>query len=77
MSKYKSSVKRSISLSETVSRWADELAEKRGFGTNFSAFVADLVRREKERQENLQGKIVAGVPGERRQPTSPLSFNEP
>lgn len=38
------SVKMSISLSPKVWQWANDLAEKRGFGTNFSAFIADLVR---------------------------------
>lgn len=41
-------VKRSISLSPRVNEWAEELAEKRGFGTNFSGFLADLVRRAQE-----------------------------
>lgn len=37
-------VKRSVSLDPKVNEWAEELAAARGFGTNFSAFVADLVR---------------------------------
>jgi hypothetical protein len=41
-------VKRSISLSPLVNKWAEDLAAERGFGTNFSAFVADLVRREQQ-----------------------------
>ena len=45
-------VKRSISLSPLVNQWAEELAEKRGFGTNFSAFLADLVRRAQEGDVN-------------------------
>jgi len=43
------SVKTSISLSEVVNSWAEEQAAKRGFD-NFSAYIADLIRREKERQ---------------------------
>lgn len=42
-------VKRSISLSPTVNTWAEEMAAERGFGTNFSAFIADLVRRAQEK----------------------------
>lgn len=41
-------IKRSISLSPLVNQWAEELAEARGFGTNFSAFCADLIRRAQE-----------------------------
>lgn len=43
-------VKTSISLSETVNTWAEELALKKGFD-NFSQYVADLIRRDKERDE--------------------------
>jgi hypothetical protein len=43
-------VKRSISLSKIVSGWADELAAKKGFGSNFSAYMADLVRRDRDRE---------------------------
>ena len=43
-------VKRSISLSPLVNKWAEEMAAERGFGTNFSAFVADLVRRAQDGQ---------------------------
>lgn len=46
--KIKNIIKRSISLSPLVNRWAEELAAERGFGTNFSAFIADLVRREQD-----------------------------
>jgi Arc/MetJ-type ribon-helix-helix transcriptional regulator len=56
-------VKRSISLSKTVSGWADEQAEKKGFHTNFSAYIADLIRRDKER-ENPQAE--AEVSSQRR-----------
>lgn len=40
-------VKHSISLDPKVSGWADELANEWGYATNFSAFVAELVRRAK------------------------------
>jgi hypothetical protein len=47
-------VKRSISLSRVVSDWAEGLADAKGFGTNFSAYIADLVRRDKEREDQLK-----------------------
>lgn len=49
-------VKRSISLSPLVNQWAEEMAAKRGFGSNFSAFLADLVRRAQE------GEAAQGLP---------------
>lgn len=42
--------KTTISLSETVQGWADSLAKEDGFD-NFSAFIADLIRRRKEKFE--------------------------
>jgi predicted alternative tryptophan synthase beta-subunit len=47
-------VKKSISLSLIVSEWADALALKKGFGSNYSAYIADLIRRDKERDEEAQ-----------------------
>jgi hypothetical protein len=47
-------VKRSISLSRVVSDWAESLADAKGFGTNFSAYIADLIRRDKEREDQLK-----------------------
>jgi hypothetical protein len=47
-------VKKSISLSGVVSIWADGLAAKKGFGTNYSAYIADLIRRDKEREDDLE-----------------------
>ncbi len=42
--------KLSVSLSKTVVSWAVELADKKGFDTNFSAYIADLIRRDRERE---------------------------
>jgi len=53
--------KKSISLSRVVSVWADGLAAKKGFGTNFSAYIADLIRRDKEREDELQLSRIFGV----------------
>jgi hypothetical protein len=47
-------VKKSISLSKVVAKWADELALKKGFGSNFSAYMADLVRRDRDREMELE-----------------------
>ena len=41
-------VKASVSFSKTVAEWADELAKRKGFEKNFSAYIADLIRRDKE-----------------------------
>lgn len=54
-------VKRSISLSPLVNKWAEELAAKRGFGTNFSAFCADLIRREQEMADANSANTVAAL----------------
>jgi Arc/MetJ-type ribon-helix-helix transcriptional regulator len=47
-------VKKSISLSMVVADWADELAQTKGFGSNYSAYIADLIRRDWERENDLQ-----------------------
>ena len=41
--KNKNVIKRSVSFSPLVNQWAEEMATARGY-TNFSAFMADLVR---------------------------------
>jgi Arc/MetJ-type ribon-helix-helix transcriptional regulator len=41
---------KTISLSKVVQSWADEMCALRGFD-NFSAYVADLIRRDKEREQ--------------------------
>jgi len=41
-------VKTAISLTPIVLNWAKTLAEEKGFGSNFSAYVADLIRRDRE-----------------------------
>jgi hypothetical protein len=46
-------VKKSISLSKVVSEWADELSQKKGFGSNFSAYIADLIRRDRDREMEI------------------------
>jgi hypothetical protein len=53
-------VKKSISLSIVVAEWADGLALKKGFGSNYSAYIADLIRRDKERDDELQGQSPSG-----------------
>lgn len=48
MSRKSQVVKTAISLTPVVLNWAKNLAEKKGFGSNFSAYVADLIRRDQE-----------------------------
>ena len=43
--------KTAISLNSVVLGWAKTLAEEKGFGSNFSAYVADLIRRDREHAE--------------------------
>ena len=47
-------IKKSISLSIVVAGWADTLAMKKGFGSNYSADIADLIRRDKEKDDETQ-----------------------
>lgn len=61
--------KLSISLSHAVYAWAVQLAEKKGFDNNFSAYIADLIRRDREREESRAGYHMP----ESRAP----AFNEP
>jgi hypothetical protein len=66
-------VKRSISLSPAVNKWAEELAESRGFGTNFSAFIADLVRRAQENETASSPSILADSIVASAMPATPLA----
>jgi len=59
-------VKKSISLSRVVSIWADGLAARKGFGANYSAYIADLIRRDKEREDDLQLSRVPSVSSSKR-----------
>ena len=65
------SEKLSISLSKTVYAWAQELAAAKGFDTNFSAYVADLIRRDQEREQARKINIYP-MPGKRHS-----ALNEP
>lgn len=47
------SIAKSISFSKTVYDWAMELADKKGYGTNFSAYIQDLIRRDRDREREL------------------------
>jgi hypothetical protein len=48
MSRKSQVIKTAISLTPVVLSWAKKLAEEKGFGANFSAYVADLIRRDNE-----------------------------
>ncbi len=39
-----------VSLSEKVNKWAEEMAEEKGYD-NFSAYIADLIRQDKRAEE--------------------------
>jgi hypothetical protein len=47
-------VHRNVSLPKAIADWADDLATRKGHGSDFSAYVADLIRRDKERHEELK-----------------------
>lgn len=46
---------RTISLSKVVNKWADEMMERKGY-ENFSAYMAELIRRDKEQDDNRKAK---------------------
>jgi hypothetical protein len=46
--------KTSISLSSVIMSWGKELAEEKGFADNFSAYVADLIRHDKENSDAIK-----------------------
>ncbi len=52
----KQTVKTSISISEQVDGFAQELMKKWGYD-NFSAFVAELIRREKQRDQEREAAL--------------------
>ena len=51
MSRKSQVIKTAISLTPVVLNWAKALAEEKGFGSNFSAYVADLIRRDQEHSQ--------------------------
>jgi len=46
-------VRATVSLSKVVSEMAEQLMRKKGYD-NFSAYVADLIRRDRERDEERE-----------------------
>ena len=44
-----------VSLAKVVWKWAEKLMKAKGFNDNFSAYVADLIRHDKERGESKSG----------------------
>jgi hypothetical protein len=46
----------SISLAQVVWDWAMEMMEAKGYNDNISAYIADLIRRDKERQEEKESQ---------------------
>ena len=51
-------IKKIVSLTPVVMRWGNKLMKERGFGDDFSEFVADLIRRQKEKAD-LRKKMKA------------------
>ena len=47
-------VRANLSFTPAVKSWAIELAKEDGYGDNLSAFIADLVRRRRERRLELE-----------------------
>jgi hypothetical protein len=46
-------IKRSVSFSPLINKWAEQIAKKRGY-TNFSQFLASLIRQAKDDDEKSQ-----------------------
>ena|SRR5208337_1658062 len=49
-----------VSLARMVWDMAEEQMQAKGFNDNFSAYVADLIRRDKERSEEKQATLKPG-----------------
>jgi hypothetical protein len=67
-------VRTSVSLAPVVWEWAGEIMEVKGFN-NLSSYVADLIRRDKERIEGQDGRGSRSYTV-KSAPTSQISFNE-
>ena len=61
MSRNSQVVKTAISLTPVVLNWAKQLAEQKGFGSNFSAYVADLIRRDNENAASYKNPVADAV----------------
>jgi hypothetical protein len=44
-------VQRNIRLPKTVARWAEEMAVRKGHGADISAYIADLIRCDKAKED--------------------------
>lgn len=58
----KETVRATISLNQVVDRMAKEMMELKGYD-NFSAYIADLIRRDKEREEERRDRQAALLKG--------------
>jgi Arc/MetJ-type ribon-helix-helix transcriptional regulator len=63
-------VRATISLHKVVSEMAEELMRKKGYD-NFSAYVAELIRRDKEREEEKQEQRLSGRKAEQENAPEP------
>jgi hypothetical protein len=58
--KTRSDKRTTVSLARVVWDLAEEQMKAKGFNDNFSAYVADLIRRDKERSEEKQAELKSG-----------------
>lgn len=52
-----------VSLAEVIWKMAEKQMEAKGFNYNFSAYVADLIRRDKERESQRQQQVENDLTG--------------
>ena len=64
--KNRSDKRTSISLANVVWQMAVEMMQAKGFNDNFSSYVADLIRRDKEKQELAQRELAERELAERK-----------
>ena len=65
-----------VSLAQVVWQMAEEMMAKKGFNDNFSAYVADLIRRDREREEekSLRSTDPGGADLSLREQSAPVSL---
>ncbi len=51
MKKKRPDKRTTVSLDKLVWKWANQMMRAKGYNENFSAYVADLIRRDKEKRD--------------------------
>ena len=75
--KTRSDKRTTVSLARVVWDMAEEQMKAKGFNDNFSAYVADLIRRDRERAEEKQANLgPGGWPASRSSTSYPPSSTE-